>query len=158
LGSALQSKEVAANSAENMTYVFEFLKDQPFILLFLVIAAGFVLARIKIFSISLGVVAWTLIFGLLLSLWTVHATNISFSLPPVLQTIYFNLYIFCVGLRVGPQCFAALERNGKPFVAVAVTTLIVTAALALLFGWFFHFDAGTLAGVIAGSSTASASP
>jgi putative transport protein len=140
-----------------MAYVFQFLKAQPFVLLFLVIGAGFVLARIKIFSISLGVVTWTLIFGLLLSLWAVQSADISFELPGILQTIFFNLYIFCVGLRVGPQCFAALERNGKPFVGVGVAMLVASAVLAVLVGWLFHFDAGTLAGVIAGASTASAS-
>jgi putative transport protein len=140
-----------------MAYVFAFLKDQPFILLFLVIGAGFALAKVKIFSISLGVVAWTLIFGLTMSLLAVQTANISFVLPAILQTIFFNLYIFCVGLRVGPQCFAALERNGKPFVGVAVAALAVTAVLAILCGWLFHLDAGTLAGAIAGSNTASAS-
>jgi putative transport protein len=140
-----------------MAHVFEFLKEQPFVLLFLVIGAGFALARVRIFSIRFGVVAWTLITGLLLSLWAVRAANVSFALPPVLQTIFFNLYIFCVGLRVGPQCFAALKRNGKPFVGVAVAALAAAALLAILCGWLFHMDAGTLAGTIAGSSTASAS-
>jgi uncharacterized transporter YbjL len=50
--------------------------------------------------------------------------------PPILQTIFFNLYIFCVVLRVGPQCFAELPRNGKPFVGVAA--LAVTALLAIV--------------------------
>jgi putative transport protein len=139
-----------------MTHVFAFLKEQPFVLEFLVVGAGFVLARIKIFGISLGVVAWTLIFGLLLSLLAARFAKVSFTLPSILQTIFFNLYIFCVGLRVGPQCFAGLERNGKQFVGVAVTALAMTPVLAALCGWFFHFDAGTLAGLIAGSNTASA--
>src|SRR5579862_1186432 len=147
----------SAKERSPMAYVFAFLKQQSFVLMFLVIGAGFVLARIKIFSISLGVVAWTLIFGLLLSLWAVQSANISFALPPFLQSTFFDLYIFCVGLRVGPQCFAGLERNGKKFVGVAVVTLVVTAVLALLCGWFFRLDAGTLAGVVAGSNTASAS-
>ncbi len=140
-----------------MTHVFGFLKEQPFVLVFLVVGAGFLLARVTIFGISLGIVAWTLIFGLLLSLFAVRSGSVSFALPQILQTIFFNLYIFCVGLRVGPQCFAGLERNGKQFVGVALTALLVVPFLASLCGWFFHFDAGTLSGLIAGSNTASAS-
>ena len=41
-----------------MTHVFGFLKNQPFVLVFLVVGAGFLLARVKIFAISLGVGMW----------------------------------------------------------------------------------------------------
>jgi len=139
-----------------MTYVLSFLKQQPFVLLFIVVGMGFILARLKVFGISPGVVAWTLIFGLLLSLWAVQSANISLALPQILQTVFFNLYIFCVGLRVGPQCFAGLDGNGKKFVAVALAAVMATPVLAVACGWYFHFDAGTLAGLIAGSNTASA--
>jgi putative transport protein len=140
-----------------MAYVFGFLREQPFVLIFLVVGAGFVLARVKVFGINLGVMACTLIFGLFLSLWAARSVGVSFALPQILQTIFFNVYIFCVGLRIGPQCFAALERNGKQFAAVAVASLVATLFLAMLCGWFFQLDAGTLAGVIAGSNTSSAS-
>src|SRR5882672_1740959 len=109
-----------------MTYIFAFLKEQPFVLLFLVVCAGFVVARVKIFGISVGIVACTLLCGLLLSLWAVRSANVSFELPQILQTIFFDVYIFCVALRVGPQCFAGLERNGKQFVAVVAVVLIAT--------------------------------
>jgi hypothetical protein len=38
-----------------MTHVFDFLKEQPFILLFLMVGAGFAFARLKTFRVSLGV-------------------------------------------------------------------------------------------------------
>lgn len=139
-----------------MTTMFGFLKEQPFVLVFLVVGAGFLLARVRIFGISLGIVTWTLIFGLLISLVAIQSASVSFALPQIVQTIFFNLYIFCVGLRVGPQCFAGLEHNGKQFVGVALAALIAVPVLASLCGWFFHFDAGTLSGLIAGSNTASA--
>jgi putative transport protein len=139
-----------------MAEVFTFLREQPFVMLFVVVGAGFALARLNIFGVSPGVVACTLLAGLVLSLWAVRSANVSFAVPYVLQALFFNLYIFCVGLRVGPQCFAGLERNGRQFVGVAVLVLIATFVLAVLCGWLFHLDAGTLAGLIAGSNTASA--
>jgi len=72
-----------------MAHVFAFLKEQPFALLFLVVGAGFILGKLKIFGISLGVVACTLIFGLLFGLWA-QSVNISFGLPHLLQAIFFN--------------------------------------------------------------------
>ena len=137
--------------------MFGFLQEQPFVLIFLTVGAGFVLARLKLFGISLGAVVWTLIFGLLLSLAAVRFADISFSLPPIVQTIFFNIFIFSIGLRVGPQCFAGFERNGKKFVGVAIVSLTLVPILAGLCGWLFHLDAGTVAGLIAGSNTASAS-
>jgi putative transport protein len=140
-----------------MSYVFSFLKEQPFVLVFLVVSGGFLLARLRIFGISLGVVTSTLIVGLLLSLWAVQSSNVSFSLPLGLQAIFFNFFIFAVGLKVGPQCFAGLERNGKQLLSVALIIMVATLVFSLLCGWFFQLDAETLAGVIAGANTASAS-
>src|ERR1041385_8377701 len=140
-----------------MAHVFSLLNEQPFILLFLVVGMGFLLAKPKIMGINPGVVAWTLIFGLFLSTWAVRSEKVVFELPYLLQTLFFNLYIFCVGLRIGPQCFAGLERNGKQFAGVAVAELVMTGALTVLCGWYFHFDGGTLAGLVAGSNTASGS-
>jgi putative transport protein len=140
-----------------MAHLFTFLKDQPLVLLFVVVGGGLLLAKIRIARINPGVVAGTLIFGLLLSLAAAHVADVSLELPSILQGTFFNLYIFAVGLRVGPQCFAGLERGARQFLLVALVALVATPAVALLCGWVFHLDAGTLAGVLAGSNTASAS-
>ena len=133
-----------------------FLKKEPFILLFLVVAAGYLFSRVKLKGFGLGIVASTLIVGMLLSLAAFKGANVSFSLPAILQTLFFNLYIFCVGLRVGPQCFAGLEKSGRQFLMTGVIAIVVTPILAAFCGWVFHLDAGTLAGVISGANTASA--
>ncbi len=136
--------------------VFAFLKEQEFVLLFLVTALGQLLARLKWRGISLGIVASTLVVAMLGSFWSFQKHEIAFELPQDLQTMFFNLYIFCVGLRVGPQCFAGLEKNGRQFLAVAMVSVVLTPVAAILCGWAFQMDAGTLAGIVSGSNTASA--
>ena len=87
----------------------------------------------------------------LLSMWAARFANVYVEVPYGFQVLFFDLYIFCVGMRIGPQCFAGLERNGKKFAGVALSQLLAAGAQALLCGWYFQFDAGTLAGGVAGA-------
>lgn len=140
-----------------MDAFFKFLESQPFILLFLTVAAGLAMARLKWKGVTLGVVASTLIFSLVFSLVAHRVSGVEFHLPDFAKTIFFNLFIYAVGLRVGPQCFAGLQRDGKRFVALAIVVLVLAPALAIACAMFFGFSAGSLTGMMAGSNTGSAS-
>jgi putative transport protein len=69
---------------------------------------------------------------------------------------FFLLFLFSIGFRTGPQFFRGLRSDGLQQAAlsaiVATTGLIVAYVISRLFG----YDAGTAAGVIAGSLTESA--
>ena len=66
---------------------------QPFILLFLVVAAGYALARVKIKGISLGATASSLIVGLALSLIAARAFGLKYQLAELTSTVFFNLFM-----------------------------------------------------------------
>src|SRR5262249_30054576 len=75
------------------------LADQPFILLFLVVAAGYAVGRLSWKGVGLGATASTLIIALAMSLWaTSH--GVTFQIPEFASTIFFNLFMFSVGMKV----------------------------------------------------------
>src|SRR5215469_9557986 len=108
-----------------------FLSQQPFIVLFLIVALGLWMAKTNVRGVSLGVVASTLLVGLLFSVTAFKIYDVSFKLPDFTKEIFFNFFIYAVGLKVGPQCFAGLEKNGKQFLIVTLTVLILSPLLAI---------------------------
>lgn len=80
-----------------MAAVFNFLHNQPFFVIFGVVALGMWLGRKKIGGIALGSVVCIILVGLVASIWALRAADVSLSLPDVLKTIFFNLFIFAIG-------------------------------------------------------------
>ena len=119
-----------------------------FVLAF-VIASGIALSRIKIKGISLGM-TWILFTGIAVGHFGVH-------LHP--ETLHFIkefgliLFVFFIGLQVGPGFFSSLKSGGL--------TLIGLAALVILLGgvttYVIHLITGeplpTMVGVMSGAVT-----
>lgn len=135
-----------------MQAVIAFLGSQPFLLMFLVVGIGFVLGRLSYKGIGLGVTGATLLVGLLLSLFAMEL-GVRFELPTLVSSVFFNLFIFAIGLRVGPQFFATFGRGGKQIAVIGIFTVASAAGLALLLGKLLHLPHGGVAGVLAGAGT-----
>jgi putative transport protein len=78
----------------------------PVLLLFVVAAAGYLLGRVRLFGLQLGV-AGVLFAGLGLS-----ALEPTLRLPEVLQTFGLVIFVYTIGLSSGPTFFATLRRSG----------------------------------------------
>jgi putative transport protein len=129
------------------------LAEQPFILLFLVVAAGYALGRLSIKGVGLGTTASTLIVALALSLYaTTH--GVTFSIPEFASTIFFNLFMFSVGMKVGPQFIAGLRRDAGKFIVVAAIIPVLAIALMYAVRAIFHLAPGMMPGIFAGANTA----
>ena len=79
-----------------MNEVVEFLRHNEVVLLFLVMALGYLLGHIKIGWFSLGTIAGSLIVGLLIGM-------AKFDISPIIKSVGFGVFIYAVGLRVGPS-------------------------------------------------------
>src|SRR5262245_41109649 len=110
----------------------------------------------KIRGIALGSVVCILLVGLLLSIWAHTAANVSLALPDILKTVFFNLFIFAIGVKIGPQFFSGLERDGWHLVTIGLIVAALAPLLTYLCGWLFQWPDGTVAGVLAGSNNSSA--
>ena len=139
-----------------MAGLFGFLQSQPFFSIFLTVALGMWLGRKQYGGISLGSVVCIILVGLVLSTAAFELANLSLALPDVLKTVFFNLFIFAIGVKIGPQFFAGLERDGWRLIAIGAVVAVLAPVLAYACGWYFQWPQGTVAGVLAGSNNSSA--
>ena len=87
-----------------MDYIAAALRQNPELAIFLTIAIGFLIGRIKFRSFSLGIVVGCLFAGVLIG-------QLDIKVPPLVKTIFFDLFLFTTGYKVGPQFFRGLERR-----------------------------------------------
>ena len=120
------------------------LRDHPELALFLALAAGYLLGRVRIGSFKLGPVVGCLLAGITVG-------QIGIVVPGVLGRTFFLLFLFSIGYKTGPQFFRGFGRGALPQVALTllfdVTGFLTVYAVATLLG----FDAGTATGLLAGS-------
>jgi putative transport protein len=126
----------------------ETLRAHPELAIFLTLALGFLFGKLKIGSFRLGNVVGTLLAGVLVGQTQVQV-------PGMVKTVFFDLFLFAVGYKIGPQFFRGLKKDALSQVAltfVLCTTSLLTAfAAAKLLG----YDIGTTAGLVAGAFTES---
>jgi putative transport protein len=133
--------------------VLHFLGTQPFVLLFLVLALGTELGRLKIGFISLGSTAATLLVGIAISLCAYLLYDIRYQIPTLLTTIFLNLFMFAVGLKVGPQFFSGLRLDGIKFIVIALIVVSLNFAIVFGAGKALGLGPGFATGLISGSMT-----
>ncbi|MDE6295466.1 MAG: aspartate-alanine antiporter, partial [Muribaculaceae bacterium] len=131
-------------------YIFNILRANPVIPIFLTIGLGFWIGQLKYKSFSLGPVAATLIIGVIIG-------QIGLDISPTVKTLFFMLFLFSIGYSVGPQFFRSLRGSGLKQVGFAVLEAVVCAATVILAAKIMGYDLGTACGLFAGSQTASAS-
>jgi putative transport protein len=136
-----------------LRWVVQQLAEQPFITLFLVVAAGYALGAVKVKGICLGSTAATLIVALVLSLIAAQCA-VAYKIPEFASTVFFNLFIFSVGMKVGPQFLAGIRRDAKRFVIIAVMIPFLSLGLMLLMQSVLELQPGMSAGIFAGANTA----
>ncbi|MBB5873263.1 aspartate-alanine antiporter [Allocatelliglobosispora scoriae] len=119
------------------------------LVLFVCLALGFALGKIKFWKISLGGVAGTLIVAIFVGMMGV-------TLNSQVKNIAFALFIFTLGYMSGPSFFASLNKHSLKygiFTIVEVVTILVVVGLATA---ILNLDQGTAAGLLAGGATESA--
>jgi putative transport protein len=139
-----------------MSALFHFLQAQPFVALFGVLAAGMILGRPAIRGISLGSVVCIVLVGILLSIGSYRATGVALALPDVIKTIFFNIFIFALGVKIGPQFFSGLRRDGLHMATIGLIVAVLAPAISYALGQFFDLPPGAIAGLLAGSNNSSA--
>ena len=132
-----------------MEFVVNICRSNPQIILFLALAIGYALGKVKFFGISLGATTCTLLAALVLG-------QVNVDVPPLLKTVSFALFMFAIGYRVGPQFFGALKKDGLNYIWISLVVCFAGLAAAILLGKLMNFDQGTTAGMFAGSMTQSA--
>lgn len=127
-----------------MAFLVQALQDNPELAIFLTLAIGFLIGRVKIGSFSLGIVVGTLLAGVLIG-------QLDIKIPAIVKTIFFDLFLFTTGYRVGPQFFRGLKSDALPQVMLTVVLCVACLFTAFGFAKLLDYDVGTAAGLLAGA-------
>jgi putative transport protein len=127
-----------------MTYFVQALQSNPELAIFLTVAIGFLIGRLKFGSFSLGIVVGTLFAGVLIG-------QLDIKVPPIVKVIFFDLFLFTTGYKVGPQFFRGLKQDALPQVMLTVVLCVACLFTAFGFAKLLDYDIGTAAGLLAGA-------
>ena len=116
-----------------------------------VIAVGVLLGKIKFFGVSLGV-TFVLFTGIVCGHFgfTGNTQILNF-----MQDFGLILFVFCIGLQVGPSFFTSFKKGGVSMnvVAVGVVLLNIAVALALYYGLGGRIELPMMVGILCGAVT-----
>lgn len=132
-----------------MEWIITQLRERPELAIFLTLFLGFWIGKFKIGKFSLGTVTSVLLVGVV-----VGQLNITIGEP--IKAVFFLLFLFAVGYKVGPQFFRGLKKDGLPQVAFAALMCVVSLVSAWAFAKLMGYNVGEAAGLLAGSQTISA--
>lgn len=122
---------------------------QAIAILSLVCVIGMSLGSVRVRGIKLGT-AGVLFAGLIVG---------HFSKPIDHATLEFIkefgliLFVFCIGLQLGPGFFASLRQSGLHLNLLATAIVLLGSALAVGLGWLAGIDEAATLGILAGATT-----
>jgi putative transport protein len=131
-----------------MDYFVKALQEHQELAIFVTLAAGFFIGRIKIGSFSLGTVVGTLLAGVIIG-------QLDIKVPVIVKNVFFDLFLFTTGYKVGPQFFRGLKKDALPQLAVTVVLCVTCLLTAFMAARLLGYDMGTAAGLLAGAFTES---
>src|SRR5213595_1912961 len=131
-----------------MNYLTQAPREHQELAVFLTLAIGFFIARLRIGSFSLGTAVGTLLAGVAIG-------QLNIQVPAVVKYVFFDLFLFTTGYKVGPQFFRALKKDALPQLAITVVLCLTCLIAAYTAAKFLGYDVGTAAGMLAGAFTES---
>ena len=131
-----------------MDFFVKALQEHQELAIFITLAAGFFIGRIKIGSFSLGTVVGTLLAGVIIG-------QLDIKVPAIVKNVFFDLFLFTTGYKVGPQFFRGLKKDALPQLAVTVVLCVTCLLTAFTAAKLLGYDMGTAAGLLAGAFTES---
>jgi putative transport protein len=135
-----------------MSWLFELHRTQPIAhaigAVAFVCVLGMALGSLKFRGIGLGT-AGVLFAGILVGHFGNPVENRTLDFVKEFGLI---LFVFAMGLQLGPGFFAALRQQGVKLNLLAVAIVFLGAASAALAGWFSGFDPAAVLGLFAGAS------
>ena len=138
-----------------MDTLFHWLAANPFILLFLTVGLAVWLGRQTVAGYGLGMVASAIIVGCGLSVWA-SAYGAKLELNNFTKSLFYYLFMYGVGLRVGPSFVNSLGGDGIKFTVLAIVSCVIGLAITVLGVKMLDLPPGAAGGILAGSQTMSA--
>jgi len=127
--------------------MIDLLAENPLLLLFVVSAIGYVIGRVRVGGVSLGVAA-VLFVGLFFG-----ALDERLKLPEILYLLGLVIFVYTIGLSSGASFFASLRRKGLRDNLLILAVVLLAAGMATAFHALLGLNGPLAAGLFAGSLT-----
>ncbi len=124
-----------------------YLEVNPILLLFIVIAIGFLIGNIKIKGTGLGTAA-VLFVGL-----AIGAINPSYTVPDIIFQIGIVLFVYTIGIKSGAAFFESFQKNGWRDIGFILFMLILSTLITIGVFYAMDFNTATITGIFSGAST-----
>ena len=134
---------------------FDWLAANPYILLFFVVGGAVLVGKFTIKGYGLGMVAAAIVVGAGLSAWA-STYGVKMQLDNFAKSLFYYLFMYGVGLRVGPSFINSLKGDGLKFTVLAVFCSVLGLIGAVVFAKAFSLPDGAAGGILAGAMTMSA--
>ncbi|WP_437883102.1 aspartate-alanine antiporter [Pseudomonas sp. LRF_L74] len=132
-----------------MEWLHELFRKSPEMAIFLSLAVGYAIGKIKFGKFQLGGVAGSLLVAVLVS-------QVGVEIDSGIKAVLFALFIFAVGFESGPQFFSSLGRQSIKEIVLAAVMAVTGLVTVVVMAKLFALDKGLAAGVAAGGLTQSA--
>ena len=131
-----------------MNWLAGTLRHYPEVAVFLVIALGALIGKIKLGGVSFGTVTGALFAGLLVGQLNIPVAGSA-------KAILYLLFLVGNGYSIGPQFFRSLKGEGIRYLALAVFQCVAGLVGAVVMARMLHLDVGMAAGLLSGALTQS---
>lgn len=119
------------------------------LILTIIIAAGIFVGSLNFFGIRLGV-AGVLFAGILLGHFKIAINQ---ETAEFVREFGLILFVYTIGMQVGPGFFSSLKREGARLNAAAAAIVLMGAVITVLLSRFWHIPMSVAVGMFAGAST-----
>ncbi len=128
-----------------MDALFSKLAAQPVIALFLILSLGLAVGRISVKGFSLGtsaVLFVAILFG-----------HFGVFIPGAIADLGVVLFVYAIGLQVGPRFFRIIKQHGLSFLFIAILSLFSAAVIIWVCSEIFELPVPLSVGIFAGALT-----
>lgn len=132
-----------------MDWLHGIFAKSPEAALFLTLALGYAVGKIKFGRFQLGGVGGSLLVAVIVSQVGVEIDN-------GVKAVMFALFIYAVGYNSGPQFFHSLNKSSLKEIALAAFVAVASLITVVVLARMFHLDKGLAAGLAGGALTQSA--
>ena len=115
----------------------------------LVISVGLALGKVKVANISLGL-TWVLFVGIVFGHF---AFNLDEHLLHFLKEFGLILFVYSIGLQVGPSFFSSFGKGGLPLNLLAIGIILLSIVTTLGIFYATGTPITTMAGILSGAVT-----
>jgi putative transport protein len=126
-----------------MIELVTYLSENSIVALFLIIGLGLGLGSISINGFSFGSIA-VFFIGVVFG-------HMGIQLPEDIKTLGLVLFVYSIGLQVGPRFFNTFKKYGMKLVLISITSLLTTGIIILLLSYILKLPKELAIGCFSGS-------